>query len=120
MDKIMAHGLRFKGCHGVLDYEKKQAQEFIIDLDLYLGLKKAGITDDINNTVDYAQVFRRVQKIVQEGSYNLIESLAEKIADILLQEFPLEAVEITVYKPQAPVEGEFDYFAVKVERESQI
>ncbi len=113
----MAHGLKFRGRHGVLDSEKKQAQEFVIDLDLYLDLKKAGNTDDIKNTVDYAEVFSHVQNMVEGESYNLIESLAERIAGILLKEYPLEAVEITVYKPQAPVEGEFEFFAVKIRRE---
>lgn len=114
----MAYGLRFRGCHGVLAYEREQAQEFIIDLDLYLDLKNAGMTDDIKDTVDYASVFHHVQKIVEGESYKLIESLAENIAAVLLKEFPLQAVEITVYKPEAPVEGEFDYFAVKLRREA--
>lgn len=116
MDKIIARGLSFKGCHGVLAEEKKCPQIFKVDLEMYLDLRPAGQEDNLKLTVDYSQVFAQVKKIVEEESYNLIEALAENIAASLLGRFPLSGVKVTVYKPQAPVPGEFDYFAVSIER----
>ena len=119
MDKIIAKGLRFKGCHGVLPSEKQIPLEFLIDVELWLDLSVAGKTDDIANTVDYSQVWAQVKEIVENRSYNLIEALAEHIARTLLNGFRVITVRVTVYKPQAPVEGDFDYFAVSIARSKE-
>lgn len=116
MDKIIAKGLVFKGCHGVLDQEKVEPQRFIVDLVLFLELSPAGLTDDLQKTVNYNEVFQQTKKIVEHESYSLIEALAENIAASLLMRFPLKGIEVTVYKPEAPVEGNFDYFAVNIRR----
>lgn len=116
MDKILARGMTFKGCHGVLAKEKSDPQPFSIDLEMYLDLRAAGQQDDLSLTVDYAQVFEQIRKIVEGESFNLIEALAENIAASLLYRFRLAGVKVTVYKPQAPVAGEFKYFAVTIER----
>jgi dihydroneopterin aldolase len=116
MDRIMARGMTFKGCHGVLDFERTQPQTFKVDADLFLDTSLAGHSDDIRNTVSYADVFALVKNIVEKESYQLLEALAENIAAALLQQFPVEGVEITVYKPEAPVEGEFEYFGVSILR----
>jgi len=117
MDRIMARGLRFMGCHGVLPQEKIKAQEFVIDLELTLDLKPAGRMDCLELTVDYSQVYETVKKIVEEKNFNLIEALADNIANEILKGFPVSAVAVTVYKPQAPVKGKFDYFAVSIQRD---
>lgn len=117
MDSIIARGLNFRGCHGVEEQEKKVPQTFIVDLELFLDLHKAGNTDELKNTVNYAQVFQLVEKIVEGESYALIEALADRIAWDLLASFPvLKSLEVTVYKPEAPVQGVFDHFAVKIKR----
>ena len=116
MDKIMARGLTFTACHGVLATEKAVPQTFKVDLDLYLDLRAAGMSDDLKDTVSYAEVFEQVRKIVENESYNLLEALAENIAASLLFCYPLQGVEITIYKPNAPVNGIFDYFAVNIKR----
>lgn len=116
MDKIMARGLTFTACHGVLAAEKVTPQIFMVDLDLLMDLHAAGISDDLKDTVSYAEVYEQVKKIVEEESYNLLEALAENIAASLLYRFPLQGVEVTVYKPNAPVNGKFDHFAVKINR----
>jgi len=117
MDSIIARGLSFKACHGVLDQEKKIPQLFQVDLQLFLDLRAAGRQDDLRFTVDYDQVYQLVRDIVEGPSCNLIEAVAEKIAQTLLAKFPLRAVEVTVYKPNAPIIGEFQYFAAKIRRE---
>ncbi len=116
MDKIIAKGLRFQACHGVLPAEKKKKQTFIIDLELYVDLHKAGCSDDLEDTISYDEVFHEVENIVTGQHFNLIERLAEVIADTLLKRFALPGVKITVYKPDAPVNGDFDYFAVSIKR----
>ncbi len=117
MDSIIAKGLTFMACHGLNEQERKQAQPFKIDLEMFVNLELAGNTDRIENTIDYAQVFDLVSRVVTTTNFDLIEALAEKIADTLLASFPLmSGVEVTVYKPEAPVPGEFDHFAVKIFR----
>ncbi|MEN6347898.1 MAG: dihydroneopterin aldolase [Syntrophomonas sp.] len=117
MDRIIAKRLKFKGCHGICEKERQVPQEFWLDLELCLDLKKAGKEDDLKLTVDYDAVFHAVRKIVEDESYRLIEALAERVAAVVLARFPVQAVVVTVYKPHAPVEGEFDYFAVNIRRE---
>jgi len=116
MDKIMARGMTFKACHGVLAFEKAEPQTFRVDADLLLDTSIAGKSDDIKDTVSYAEVFALIRNIVEQESYQLLEALAENIAAALLFQFPIAGVEITVYKPEAPVEGEFDYFGVSIKR----
>jgi dihydroneopterin aldolase len=116
MDKIIAKGMRFQGCHGVLPQEKIVPQSFVVDLVIYHDLRMAGMSDHLNDTVSYDEVFHHVKRIVEQETFQLIEALAEDIAASLLCCFPIEGVEVTVYKPDAPVEGVFDYFAVQIER----
>lgn len=120
MDSIIARGMTFQACHGTMPVEKNNRQTFKVDLEMYLDLKKAGQTDDLQHTVNYAQAFRLVEQVVTGTSYDLIEALADKIAGTLLSAFPvLQRVVVTVFKPEAPVQGEFSYFAVKIERFQQ-
>ncbi|SHG44087.1 dihydroneopterin aldolase [Thermosyntropha lipolytica DSM 11003] len=117
MDRIIAKGLTFTACHGVFPEEKVNPQTFKVDLVMYKDLEPAGREDDLSRTVSYAQVYEVVKELVEGKSFNLIEALAQNIADKLLRDFPLEAVEVTVYKPEAPVPGRFDYFAVQIYRQ---
>lgn len=120
MDKIILKTLKFAGCHGVLPQEKNRPQTFVVDANLLLDLKTAGQQDSLEASIDYGQVYLKVKHIVEDNSYNLIETLAENISQRLLQDFPLlEAVEITVYKPDAPVAGEFEHMAVQIYRSRQ-
>jgi len=116
MDRIMARGMTFRACHGVLPIEKTEPQTFRVDADLFLDTSRAGRSDDLKDTVSYADVFAQVRKIVEQESYQLLEALAENIAAALLLRFPVAGVEITVYKPDAPVEGDFDFFGVSIKR----
>jgi len=117
MDSIIARGLIFQACHGVEAQEKVVPQTFIVDLEMFLDLEKAGRTDDLHNTVNYDQAFHLVEGVVTGPSYDLIEALGDQIARTLLAAFAiLKSVEVTVYKPEAPVQGEFAYFAVKIKR----
>ncbi|MEN6389026.1 MAG: dihydroneopterin aldolase [Syntrophomonas sp.] len=119
MDKIAAKGMRFHACHGVSPQEKQSPQPFIVDVELSLDLTRACRSDHIEDTVDYGAVFNCVQNIVEGPSFNLLEALAQAIADRLLADFEIEAVKVRVKKPEAPVEGDFEYFSVIIERFQQ-
>lgn len=116
MDKIIAKGLKYSGCHGVLPEEKTAPQPFVVDLELWIDLRDAALNDDIRMTVDYGEIYQLAGRIIQGNSFNLIETLAETIARQILASYPVEAVDITVYKPEAPVAGDFQHFAVKMIR----
>ena len=116
MDRIMARGMTFRACHGVLVTEQVEPQTFKVDVDLFMDTSQAGRSDELKDTVSYADVFAQVRQIVEQESFHLLEALAENIATSLLLRFPVMGVELTVYKPDAPVDGKFDYFAVRIKR----
>jgi dihydroneopterin aldolase len=117
MDKIIAQGLIFQARHGVGEQEKIHPQKFLVDVEMGLDLHQAGQSDRLYHTINYDQAYHLVEQIMTGPSYNLIEALAEDIAGILLESFErLQEVEVTVYKPEAPVIGEFAHFAVKIKR----
>lgn len=115
MHEITASGLRFSAFHGCLPEERREAQPFIVNARLFLDLAPAIAADDLSLTVDYSQVYAIIAAIMNGPPLNLLESLAGRIAQSLLQAFPpLTAVEVEVRKPSAPVDGEFDYFSACV------
>ncbi len=116
MDKIILKGMEFYGYHGSLPEEQSLGQRFIIDVELYLDLRRAGNSDDLDYTVDYARVFELVGKIVGGRPYRLIESVAETIATSILERFPVGEVLVRVKKPHAPLPGSFAWFAVEIRR----
>lgn len=108
--------MQFYGYHGVLPEEKVLGQIFIIDLEMKTELKEAGVSDDLKKTVSYAEVFADIEKIVTLEEFDLIEALAEKIAERVLTAYPINKVKVRVKKPQAPIKGQFDFVAVEIKR----
>lgn len=115
-DKIFLSGMQFYGRHGVFPEEKAMGQKFIIDLELSLDLKNAGLTDDLAATPNYADVYAIVKNITTKKSFNLIEALAEAIALDILASYKVEQVIVRVKKPQAPISGIFDYMGCEIVR----
>lgn len=117
MDKILLHNLGFYGYHGVLKEESILGQKFFIDIELYLDTKEAGLTDDMNKSVSYADVYEVVKDITENRRFNLIETLAENISKEILEKFELiKEVMVRIKKPEAPVKGIYDYFGVEIRR----
>jgi 7,8-dihydroneopterin aldolase/epimerase/oxygenase len=117
MDKIIMKNLSFYGFHGVLPEENKLGQKFMVDAVLYLDLKEAGNSDDVSDTVSYAEVHEIIEYQVTIKQYKLLEALAESIAnEILKKHSKVQEIELTIKKPEAPVKGIFDYFAVEIRR----
>lgn len=121
MDKIILSNLGFYGYHGVLEAEKVLGQKFFIDMEIYVDTKEAGQTDDMNKSVSYADVYNLVKDITKNKRFDLIEALAENIACEVLNKFSLiQGIVVRVKKPEAPVSGIFDYFAVEIRRDRDV
>lgn len=116
MDKITLTGVAATGNHGVFDFERREGQPFVVDAVLYLDFNKAAASDDVLDTAHYGEVAERIKGWITGKPFNLIEALAVNMAEDLLTEFPLQAVEITVHKPKAPIEVPFGDVAVTVHR----
>ncbi|MBX5492536.1 MAG: dihydroneopterin aldolase [Chloroflexi bacterium] len=105
-DRILLTGMAFFGRHGVLPAEQTLGARFVVDVELYTDLQAAGARDDLAATVDYSAVYRRVRAVIEGPPLHLIEAVAERIAAVLLADFPQVArVVVRVHKPQAPIAG---------------
>ena len=116
MDKIILKGIQFHGYHGVAEAERQLGQKYEIDLELAADLSAAGKTDDLTHTIDYAQVVQLVIEIGTQGSFQLFEALAEKIAGEILTQFQIEEVRITVKKLSPPIDPTLTYAGVEIHR----
>lgn len=120
MDKIRINRMEFYAYHGLLREEKKLGQRFIVDVELFLPLNRAGRSDRMEDSIDYSDVYRTVKQIVEGESKNLIEAVAEEIATTLLQTFStLNACNVTVTKPDPPIAGNYHSVEVQIYRERE-
>lgn len=115
-DEITLRGLTVFGRHGVFEHEREDGQDFTIDLRLGLSLSDAAASDDVADTVDYGELAQRVAAVVAGPPVNLIETLAARIAETVLEDHRIERVAVTVHKPQAPIPLRFDDVCVRIER----
>ncbi|WP_067606266.1 dihydroneopterin aldolase [Nocardiopsis listeri] len=115
-DRIALRGLRARGNHGVFDFERREGQDFVVDAVLYLDTSPAAVSDDVGDTVHYGLLADRLVAIVTGEPVNLIETLAERLAAECMVESLVEGVELTVHKPSAPIEHEFEDVSVTVTR----
>jgi len=118
-DRLSLLGMRFMGRHGVLAEEKVTAQPFEVDVVLHADLAEAAARDDLAATADYAALFEVVRAVVEGTSRDLIEALAGSVATAVLAATPaeiVEAVEVRVRKPEAPIDGSFDTVEVSLVR----
>lgn len=117
-DQIRLEGMEFHGHVGVHSFEKMDGQPFILDVVLFCRHLQACESDHLEDTVDYGDVFTHVARIVETADYDLIEKLAGEVAAVLLEKFDLaDAVEVTVRKPKAPIQGRFSAVGVNIRRE---
>ena len=117
MDRIFLRGMRFMACHGVLPHEREVPQPFEVDVEMGLSLRVAGESDDLRQTLNYAEVYDVVSTVLTVTRKYLIEALAEEIAEDLLRDFDaLRWVRVTVHKPAAPIDGIFSDVGVTILR----
>jgi dihydroneopterin aldolase len=119
IDEITLTGLRVFGRHGVYQHERRDGQDFIVDTTLYVSAAAAAASDDVADTVHYGEVAQRIAAIVGGEPVNLLETLAQRIADDLLAEFGVRMVAVTVHKPGAPIDLEFSDVSVTIRRSRQ-
>lgn len=121
MDSITLSNMIFFAYHGVLPEEQRIGQRFQADVKLYLDLAPAGQTDDLRLTVNYAQAYEVVKRIMDNRKFQLIEALAEAVARELLGSFlQVQQVDVTIRKPAAPVAGILDYAEVAISRKRSL
>ncbi|WP_181274704.1 2-amino-4-hydroxy-6-hydroxymethyldihydropteridine diphosphokinase [Brevibacterium oceani] len=113
-DRIELRGLRVHGNHGVFEFEKREGQDFVIDVTLHTSVARAAATDDLTETIHYGELAEDVAGIVENTTFDLIETLAETIADHCLN--LCDHVEVVVHKPSAPIRRTFNDVSVSVER----
>lgn len=118
-DELAIRGIEIFGHHGVFDFERADGQMFAIDLVLGFDSGPAAASDDLSKTVDYGTLVADVKQAVEEDPVDLIETLAQRIADVCLRRDRLEWVEVTVHKPHAPIEATFKDVALTIKRSRQ-
>ncbi|MEU3148315.1 MULTISPECIES: dihydroneopterin aldolase [unclassified Streptomyces] len=116
MDRVALHGLKARGHHGVFPKEREEGQTFIVDLVLGLDIRPAATDDDLTKTVHYGIVAEEVVAVVQGEPVNLIETLAERIAQVCLKHDVVQEVEVRVHKPDAPITVPFDDVTITIIR----
>ena len=115
-DRIRLSGLKARGHHGVYDFERRDGQDFVVDVDLELDLARAAATDDVADTVHYGELAGGLVEVISGEPVNLIETLADRLATVCLADARVAAATVTVHKPQAPIPHEFADVAVVVRR----
>ena len=115
-DKISILGISGFGYHGVLESERKNGQDFSVDIVLKLDLRNAGESDNLAHTINYAEVASLVHRRIVGDPVNLLERLAELIAQDVLENFNVQEIEVTVHKPQAPIPVSFHDVSVTIQR----
>lgn len=115
MDKITIKGLKVFAHHGVLDSEKEEGQEFFVDVELFADLCKPAYTDYISNSTNYALVCETVNDFLKNNTYSLIEKAAYELSkEILVKYHHVKAVNITLHKPNAPIDLPFEDVSVDI------
>ena len=116
IDRIRLTGLRIFAHHGVLDFERENGQEFIIDLEIAVDLAPAAASDDVTKTIHYGELAEAVYAAVQADAVDLIETVAERVAAIALGYERALQVTVTIHKPAAPITVPFGDVSVTITR----
>ncbi|PRA04012.1 2-amino-4-hydroxy-6-hydroxymethyldihydropteridine pyrophosphokinase [Arthrobacter sp. MYb229] len=121
MDRISIQGISATGYHGVFDHEKREGQEFRIDVVLHVDITRAALSDDVADTVDYGAVSQLVVAQIQAGPWDLIEKLGAQIAEAILAAWrSVATVEVVVHKPQAPIPVPFSDVSISLTRQQSV
>lgn len=112
--------MEFYGFHGVFPEENRLGQRFVVDMVVEMDLSKAGESDDLQQSINYAELYETCKEIVEGKPYKLIEAVAEKIASTCLKNFPkIERLTVKVIKPDPPIRGHYQSVAVEIVRDRQ-
>jgi dihydroneopterin aldolase len=115
-DSITLTGLRVNAHHGVYDFERQNGQDFVIDVTVWLDLSVSASSDDVAETIHYGELAVEVADAVRRDPVDLIETVAQRVADVVLAHAAAQRVQVTVHKPDAPIEVPFADVAVQILR----
>lgn len=116
-DLISIKGIKGFGYHGIFDFERRDGQEFFVDIEVVINLQDASKSDDLQDSIDYGLLTTIAREEIEGEPLNLIERLAGRIADRIMGQFPqAKSVSITVHKPSAPVSEDVTDIAVTINR----
>lgn len=117
MDKILIRNLKIFAYHGVNPEEKVQGQNFILDIDAFVDISVPCKTDSVDDTVSYADIIEETVRIFTSRKYDLVERAAERVSEGLFERFEkIQALRILLKKPDAPIDADFEYVGVEIER----
>ncbi len=117
MDKILVRNLKIFAYHGVNPEEKVQGQNFIMDIDAFVDISVPCKTDSVDDTVSYADIIEETVLIFTSRKYDLVERAAERVSEGLFERFEkIQALRILLKKPDAPIDADFEYVGVEIER----
>jgi dihydroneopterin aldolase len=116
MDRIELRGLRVRGFHGVFEHEKRDGQDFVVDITVWMDLAPAAASDDLADTLHYGELAERAAAVVAGEPCDLIETVSARIADDVITDPRVQAVEVVLHKPQAPIPLDFADVAVVARR----
>ena len=118
LDKIKIENLEVFANHGVFPEENRLGQKFLVSVTMYTDTRKAGKTDDLTYSIHYGEVSQKIDRYMKEHTFQLIERVAESLAEELLSTVPLlEKVKVEIKKPWAPVGLPLETVAVKIKRQ---
>ena len=118
-DELAVTGIECFGHHGVFEFEKREGQVFVVDLVLGIDTTPAAASDDLQDTADYGSLVASVKAAVEKDPVDLIETLAQRIADVCLLVDRVEWVRVTVHKPDAPIDATFSDVALTITRNAR-
>lgn len=117
MDKIYVNKMTFYGYHGVFPEETQLGQRFIVDLIVETDLRRAGTTDQLEDSINYGELYEVCKQIVEGKPYKLVEAVAESLAEVLLTQFnTIDSLTVKVIKPDPPIPGHYESVAVEITR----
>jgi dihydroneopterin aldolase len=115
-DRIDLTGIEVWARHGALPEEKAKEQPFVVDVAVFVDTRRAAASDALNDTIDYGKLADAVHDLVAGERHNLIETVADRIAALVLEDPGIERVIVTVHKPQAPITVAFGDVSVTIDR----
>ena len=101
MDKIFIHALKTEAIIGIFDWERQVKQTILVDLEFSANIRKAALSDSIDDTLNYKKVAKRVLSFIEASQFHLVETMADSVAMLLLEDFGLEWVKVALSKPGA-------------------
>ena len=116
MGIIRLNNMNFYGYHGVYEFEKEQGTNFEIDLELFTSLTKSSKSDNIEDTINYEDVYEQVKKAFGSKSYFLLEKLADSISKSIFEKHKIDKLIIRVRKINAPLDGKIDSVEIELKR----